>query len=223
MVIDNIGHIVSAQKNIITIELNCNVEQFISDSSCEQVALRFIDKRVLSDEQRKRIFAIIGDMSDWCCCDKEYARQVMTSEFCFEFEVEPFSLSSVDKLTARCFIKYLVEFCIRHGVPCKNPMYSYCDDIQHMMYCCLLYKRCAVCGRDSEFHHCTGSRSGMGRKSVEIPLVGLDGMALCRKHHDEIHADAEQVFYKRYHVEPVVVDEKLATKYPHYANKKAGD
>lgn len=213
------GKVTIVSDNILTIQFDYDVQKYLAENDCDRVLLKFLDARVISDEQRKKVFAIMGDISDWCSNDKEYTRAVLTSEFCFYNDIQPFSLSTVDKSTASKFISYLVEFCLKHAIPCKKCLIENCEDIEHYLYNCLVYKRCVVCGRRSEFHHCTGSRTGMGRHGIEIPLIGLQGMALCRIHHNDIHSDAESVFYEKYHVLPTIVDEKIAAKYPHYKAK----
>ena len=217
MELTKVGAIKHIDENCITIEFDYDVEQYLATNQCDRVFLKFLDARVIAQDQRKKIFAMIGDISEWSCCDKEYSREVLTGEFCFSSDIDRFSLSTVDMSTATRFIQYLIEFCLKHSIPCKNYLIKNCEDITHYLYHCLLYKRCAVCGRNSEFHHCTGSRAGMGRNSVEIPLKGLEGLALCRVHHNQIHSDAEQVFYDKFSIEPIVIDATIASKYPHYS------
>ena len=115
--------------------------------------------------------------------------------------------------TARLFITYLIDFCILHGVDVGEPLYQLSEDIPRYVWACLMNKRCAVCGRKAELHHCNGSVVGMGRNRKEICHIGMRALHLCREHHTEIHAVGREDFLKRYFLEPVRIDERVAKVY----------
>ena len=72
-------------------------------------------------------------------------------------------------------------------------------------------KRCAVCGRKAELHHV--DHVGMGRNRKEICHIGMRALPLCREHHTEIHKVGQTDFLKRYILEPVKIDERIAKVY----------
>ena len=122
---------------------------------------------------------------------------------------EGFSLGSCTITTAREYITYLIDFCLRNEVPCMDLLLNRTDDIGRYLYLCLKYRRCAICGRRADFHHCEGSRPGMGADREELPSLGILGMALCRVHHGECHTIGESTFNQKYHVYGTKLDKHL--------------
>ena len=118
-------------------------------------------------------------------------------------------MGSCSVTTAREYISYLIEFCLRNEVPCLDLLLNRTDDIGRYLYLCLKYKRCAICGKPADFHHCEGFRPGMGMDRDEVPSLGILGMALCRVHHGECHMIGEHTFEEKYHVYGTKLDEHL--------------
>ena len=112
---------------------------------------------------------------------------------------------------ARQFITYLIDFCLIWDVPCGEPIYALCEDIPRYIYSCLINKKCAVCGAHAELHHFDAVGNGRNRK--EICHIGMRALPLCRKHHIEIHKTGRDTFLKRYILEPVRIDERIAQVY----------
>lgn len=188
------------------------------------------DGRTITDKQRKKVYALLRDISLYSGHDRAYTKEYFKAQFCFVYDLPMFSLSTVDRTTARKFIDFLIWFMVSRNIPCQNRLAELCEaeDIDRYLYYCLLYKQCCVCGRRGDhkafhFHHCGESRTGMGRKATEIPLPGLWGMALCWEHHDEIHQGPEQEFFEKYHVYPIRVDQKIAEQYGHYRRDVEND
>ncbi|MGI5958989.1 MAG: putative HNHc nuclease [Massiliimalia sp.] len=211
------------QNGNLIIPLNLEISRKVEQKILLPKSLMMEDGRTITDKQRKKIYAMLSDIALWTGYDKPYTKELFKDEFCFANDLHPFSLSTVDRTTAREFISYLILFAVYHNIPCKNRLAELCEaeDIGRYLYACLLYKQCCVCGKRGDqkalhFHHCGESRVGMGRQSTDIPLVGLQGMALCWEHHDEIHMDAEQVFFEKYHVYPIRIDQKIAEQYKNY-------
>lgn len=88
-------------------------------SICE---VRLDDGRRLSAEQRRKIFAIIREISLWCGHEPEYIRSFLTWDFCCKYCCDVFSLSDVDMTTAKDFLSYLIEFCFKWSVPTRDTL-----------------------------------------------------------------------------------------------------
>lgn len=156
------------------------------------VELSLNDGRTISEKQRKKIFAIIRDISLWQGDDPEVIRIYLTWDFCNINNLELFSLSDVDMTTAREFINYLIEFCFYHSVPTKQSLFDNSDDIKNYLYLCLKYRRCAICNMFADVHHT--DVVGMGRNRNKIIHLGLRAIALCRGHHTEAHTKGKSFF-----------------------------
>lgn len=180
-------------------------------------AVEFSDARTITAGQRKKAYVLIRYIAEWWSdtpaeCMKELSK-LMFREVEPSIEREPFSLSDCDRTTARLYITYLIEFCLLNDVPCGEPMYKLAEDLPKYTWACLMKKRCVVCGRKAELHHCNGSVVGMGRNRKEICHIGMRALPLCREHHTEIHTVGQEDFLKRYFLEPVKIDERIAKVY----------
>ena len=180
------------------------------------VGVEFVDKRRISAKQRKKAYVLISYIAAWWgYTPVEAMKEMLKLMFVGEAETlrRSFSLSDCDMTTARLFITYLIDFCLLHGVDVGEPLYQLSEDIPRYVWACLMNKRCAVCGRKAELHHCNGSVVGMGRNRKEICHIGMRALPLCREHHTEIHRIGQKNFLRRYFLEPVKIDERIADVY----------
>ena len=184
------------------------------------------DGRRISPEQRRKVYALIGEVAEYVdgirnAGTVESAKRTLKMEFMLSrmegMERRLFSLSNCDVTTAREFINFLVEFIIENDIPTRVPLIENCEDIERYVYACLMNKKCAVCGRYADLHHV--DVVGMGRDRTEICHIGMRALPLCREHHTEIHAVGREDFLKRYILEPVKIDERIAKVYR--LNKKS--
>lgn len=187
----------------------------------EDVAVGFNDGRTISNEQRRKIYALLSEIAEYSMGYRdsstvETVKEQLKLEFITHRQqalaVKMFSLSDTDISTAREFINYLIDFCIEWEVPTKEPLFTLAEDIPRYVYACTLKKACCVCGQRGELHHAV-ERVGMGRNRKTINHLGMKAMCLCRKHHTEIHDKGESDFLAMYHLEPVKIDEKIARIY----------
>lgn len=178
------------------------------------------DGRRISPEQRRKVYALVGEVAEYVDGIRnagtiESAKKTLKMEFLLSrmegMERRLFSLSNCDVTTAREFINFLVEFIIENDIPTRVPLIENCEDIEQYVYACLMSKKCAVCGRHADLHHV--DVVGMGRDRKEICHIGMRALPLCRAHHTEIHAVGREDFLKRYFLEPVRIDERIAKVY----------
>lgn len=108
--------------------------------------IKFDDKRLITSEQRCKIFATIKDFSLYTGYDAEYARQLLTLAFCYQQGIEPFSLSNCSLEIARNFISYLIEFCIEQDIPLSETAIERTDDINAYLYMTIKKSICCCCG-----------------------------------------------------------------------------
>lgn len=173
-----------------------HINRELIKKNIKSVELRLDDGRTISVEQRRKVFAILRDISLWCGHEPEYLRYYFEWEFCSKYGYDWFSLSDVDMTTAREFITYLIEFCFYHSVPTKDTLLNQTDDIGKYLYLCLEHRKCAICNKPAEVHHV--DRIGIGRDREQIVHVGLRAIALCREHHDEAHLREKELFKENY-------------------------
>ena len=173
------------------------------------------DSRKITAEQRKKAYALLGEINDYTGEMPEYTKRLFKLKFVYERQKETadriFSLSDCSVTQAREFISYLVDFILGHDIPTKVPLIELCDDIGSYMYACAKHKHCAVCGRKAELHHVDAV--GMGNDRTKTTHLGRQALPLCRKHHTELHDMGNTAFMSMYHLEPVKIDDKLVKIY----------
>ena len=182
------------------------------DLSGNSVEIGIPDGRLISPDQRKRIYAMLRDISDWMGeQDPDVVKNLMKLKFMMEemnaIARRLFSLSDCDMTTAREFINFLASFIIANNIPVKEPLAQYCDDIERFVYECLMHKVCAVCGKPAELHHVEAI--GAGRDRDAVCQIGMPVLPLCRIHHTESHRLGQESFLEKYHLQPLPLTGKI--------------
>ena len=181
----------------------------------DDVTVLWHDSRHISDEQRRKAWALMTEIAVYQgqCKEETYNEQktIFSIKHLDILQDGLFTLSKATMTMARAFIQMLIDTILEYGIPTKEPLYGLCDDISRYVYACLMNKKCAVCGQKTELHHV--DHVGMGRNRREIDHIGMRALPLCREHHDEAHQIGEGAFQAKYHLEPVAIDEKIAKRY----------
>lgn len=213
------GKIVDADANWLTIRVPYTPEYVRQDM---QDAVVFLpDGRKHSIDQHGKVWALIGEIALWAGYKAHESSQVnalMKRDFLMQrFDrlsaaaIKEFSMSDVDVSTASLYIDWLVEFILENNIPTKRPVTELCEDVQAAVYSAMMHKRCIVCGGKATLHHV--DRVGMGNDRREICHIGMRALPLCREHHQEAHQHGDRALCEKYHLEPVVIDEKIARAY----------
>lgn len=196
-----------------------NIEQALRRGFLK-VEIILWDGRRISPEQRRKCYALLGEIAEYTdgirtaeTVDEQ--KRLLKMEFMLKrmeaTERRMFSLSDCDMSTAREFITYLIDFIIANDIPTRVPLIDNCDDIAAYMYACTMHRKCAVCGKPADIHHCEGSRIGAGADRTKVHQLGREVLPLCRVHHTECHSD-EAGFIKKYHLQKVKLDEQLCKR-----------
>lgn len=173
---------------------------------CEIV---LFDSRAINAKQRKKCYALFRDISNYSGHTPEEIKELMKYDFIAHTGVTEFSLSDVDLTTAREFITHLIDFCLKHDVPCQDSLLNMTDDIGKYLYLCLYHRKCCICGKKADIHHV--DKIGIGRNRKEICHIGDRAQALCRKHHNEAHL-GQKTFDRKYYIYGVTLNEILAKR-----------
>ena len=178
-------------------------ERFISEVMRGEVKID--DGRRISSDQRKKIYALIKDISNHTGHHPEYLKEHMKYEFMAQEDREYFSLSNVDMTTARYFIESILEFCFEWEVPFATKTNELAKEIGNYLYLCLLHRKCAICGKkNAHIHHVDAVGSGRNRNEVDHTQLRL--IALCAEHHQETHTIGWETFNKKYKVAGIKVN-----------------
>lgn len=197
-----------------------NIEQALRRGFLK-VEIILWDGRRISPEQRRKCYALLGEIAEYTdgirtaeTVDEQ--KSLLKMEFMLKrmeaTERRMFSLADCDMSTAREFITYLIDFIIANDIPTRVPLIDNCDDIAAYMYACTMHRKCAVCGKPADIHHCEGSRIGAGVDRTKVHQLGREILPLCRVHHTELHAIPESEFIAKYHLQKVKLDEALCKR-----------
>lgn len=207
------GRITGADPHGLTIRVPYD-PRFVTQQ-WDEVTVDIPDGRRISPEQRRKAYALMGEIADWAGMTPEDIKLTQKHDFVQKhlegLHRELFSLSDCDMTTARLFVTYLIDFVLEFDVPLKVPLVTLCDDIHKAVYSCLMHKKCIICGKPCDLHHV--DRVGMGRDRHDICHIGMECLPLCREHHQEAHQHGDKVLMDKYHLETVQIDEKIARLY----------
>lgn len=211
--------------NVRTLKKGMKITLFVNQDDSKEVLKKiynFLDKDLnailtidkdkylkklnrISEEQRRKIFAILRDISYSTGQNVESLKETLKDTFVKTTEnVFDFSLSNCHKDLASDFIEYLISFCFKMGIALhENPMEAF-DSLDRYLAICLDYKKCSVCSKPAEHHH--WQAIGMGRNRKTADDSKNEKIALCREHHTEAHTIGRESFKAKYHVYGIVWD-----------------
>lgn len=210
-----------------------NIQDIASDEA--EVTLIGIREPLITPEQRRKIFALVHDITAFISgytdrneirftlsamqvlylmdtTDEESIRFALTDNYCRLQGVDLFSLSTknencASRELASDFIDWLVNLCVENAIPCMDTLLNRCEDVERYVYACVANRRCAICGRKADIHEV--DTVGMGRNRSKIGHVGQLVEPLCRGHHQEAGEIGQKSFDELYHLSPIRLDENL--------------
>lgn len=213
------GEIIDADARYLTLRVPFTPEYVSQD--IKKAVVFFPDGRTRSPDQNRMVWALIGAImqhAGYKSSEKEYVNNQLKRKFlhdCFDEltkdAIIKFSMSDVDMSTASKYISFLVDLIMEEGIQTKQPITEMCEDIQQAVYSAMMHKRCIVCGRKADLHHV--DRVGMGGDRHDMCHIGMRALPLCREHHNEAHQHGDAALMDKYHLETVVIDERIAKKY----------
>ena len=194
---------------LMDVRLSQTNELMLACGDTLEVDIKVLDKRHISDQQRKFIFALCNDIGYYTGDDTEYIRLLMQQYNANVRGIEVESLSSCNMAYANGLIDTIINFCIDREIPFSKKLleenqYSF---TARQTYSMALKRVCAVCGRRADIHHVDAV--GMGRNRQKISHVGMRALPLCREHHTECHTMGDDLFIQRYHLAPFEIDKKM--------------
>ena len=213
------GQIVDADAKYLTIRVPYTPEYVRQDMKKAVVFLQ--DGRKHSIDQHGKVWALIGEIALWAGYKARESSEVnalLKADFLQKrFDslsaaaIKAFSMSDVDVSTASLYIQWLVDFVLENNIQTKRPVTELCEDVQAAVYSAAVHKRCIVCGKRADLHHV--DRIGMGGDRHDMCHIGMRALPMCREHHQEAHQHGDAALMEKYHLEPIVIDERIAKIY----------
>jgi hypothetical protein len=204
-----------SENGVATVKIAIDLNEVIRHAP-QEAYVELVDSRPLSDEQRRTAYMFIKAISDWTgeslSSTKKHLKLDFIANNLESLADRMFSLANAPMSVVAEFQRYLVNFIVENDIPVNFRLYEFIDDSTHYIFCCLVNKKCAVCGKLAELHHVDAV--GMGRDREEIVHEGMECISLCREHHTEAHTLGNMEFMKKYHFEGgIALDRTLCKIY----------
>ena len=168
------------------------------------------DNKLISNEQRKKIFAMCRDIELHWGEPVESTRRIFQSELEIMHGYDHISLRNCSMKVARELIELIIAFMFRHQIPMQVETSKLLSGDQAMLYWATVNRNCVICGKPhSDLAH--RYAVGRGRDRTKINHYGNQVLALCREHHTEQHNIGVKSFDEKYHLEDswIKVDDRL--------------
>lgn len=176
---------------------------YIRKKEVSRIGIWLDDGRMISADQRKKIYASIKDFSLYTGYSPEEAKEVLKYLYVERTGRPFFSLSDCSMDTAGCFINLIIDICLENGIILSDSLYDRAEDIEYTLQSCIKNRRCSICGRDGEIHH--WDAIGMGNDRRQYDDSGNRKICLCRRHHTIAHQYGRERFMRIYHVYGVLL------------------
>lgn len=174
-----------------------------------EVDIRLHDSRMISDNQRKFIFALCRNLSDWIGDDRELIRANCMKAYESMFDLKKESLTEYTQTEASQLIDIIIEFTINQGITLGNLAQEYEHSLnERQTYSMALKRVCCVCGRKgADIHHV--DHVGTRGNRLKISHIGLRALPLCRLHHTIAHDMPTDDFLSKHYLTPFKIDKKM--------------
>lgn len=192
----------NGMSEIIVTSEDTKLYEYIMSKRVRDAEIRLDDGRRITALQRRKAYATIRDIALHTGYMPEEAKEVMKYHYIVKTGRDYFSFADCSIETARIFINVLIDYALREGIQVQGNLIDNTDDIHAYLACCIVHKKCCICGQDAEIHH--EDTIGMGADRTETDDSEKKIICLCRKHHTMAHSLGKERFFKMYHVYGIV-------------------
>ncbi|MGK8294043.1 putative HNHc nuclease [Staphylococcus arlettae] len=192
------------------VELESSHTELIDNGYNLNADVTVSDNKLISTDQRKKIFALCRDIELYWGEPVEALRQRFQSELEIMNGYERISLRDCTRKIASELIELIIAFMFHHQVPMRVETSKLLKGDKAMLYWATVNRNCVICGKSgSDLAHYETVGRGMNRKTMNHH--GKHVLALCRKHHNQQHDIGVQSFDDLYHLHNswIAVDDKL--------------
>ena len=176
-----------------------------------EVEVKVVDPFLISDKQRRKIFALCNDIESHTGQPREYMRYLFMDyvEVLYGYE-KRLSLSGCTRTQANQIIEVTLDWIFHNNIPLAYKTSDLLKQDKSFLYWSTVNRNCIICGKqNSDLAHHYAIGRGKNRKTMDH--YGYEVLALCREHHSEQHNIGVDTFDKKYHLENswITVDDRL--------------
>ncbi|OFU77320.1 hypothetical protein HMPREF3110_09110 [Staphylococcus sp. HMSC10C03] len=189
-----------------------NKETLLLDNGMDvEVEVKVVDPFLISDKQRRKIFALCNDIESHTGQPRDYMRYLFMDyvEVLYGYE-KRLSLSDCTRTQANQIIEVTLDWIFHNNIPLTYKTSDLLKQDKSFLYWSTVNRNCVICGKphsDLAHHYAIGR--GKNRKTMNH--YGYEVLALCREHHQSQHNMGVESFDKLHHLENswVSVDDRL--------------
>lgn len=201
------GELISKHNDQVTLQLDGDIGAYKLDrfrnGQRPVFQLQLLDRRRISPDQRKKIYALIGDIANYTGYSiPQEMPGVMKWRYLTETGAEMFSLSSCSMTAANNYLTWLIDFCFDNNIGFKTKTWDMLPDDYAMVMRCCKHRKCIICLNHADIDHTFGL-VGIGRNRRTVDNSQSYFLPLCRIHHQERHNLGTYQFLNKYHIKPV--------------------
>ncbi|MFT8392421.1 MAG: putative HNHc nuclease [Liquorilactobacillus ghanensis] len=200
------GKLKSIHGRTLEIELpdDLNILKLIrlADNKQPTVELNIPDKRKITPDQRKKIWALINDFCYYTGDVPKAVEESFKYKTSLDFGIKLSSLSNCSISEANLMMLEILDFLFEEDIPFKTKTWDSIPNYFPKQMLCIKNRTCVICGRkNADLAHF--KTVGIGRNRHDIDERKMYFMTLCRAHHTEQHKIGINSFMQKYHLKPI--------------------
>ncbi|MCO6212123.1 putative HNHc nuclease [Staphylococcus epidermidis] len=189
-----------------------NKTSLLLDNGLEvECEVKAIDPFLITDKQRRKVFALCNDIEAYTGQPREYMREMFQDYITFLNGYDKrLSLSNCSREQARQLIEVILDWVFHNNIPLNYKTSDLLKNDKAFLYWSTVNRNCVICGTSrAELAHYHAV--GRGRNRRKIDHTDNKVLALCSRHHNEQHQIGMDSFNEKYklHDSWVSVDEKI--------------
>lgn len=173
--------------------------------------VELFDPDSITNEQRRHIYALLGDFEEYTGYTLESAESLFKVKFMhheFLDELPSLAANRMTKTRASKFIEFIIIYYIQNGIPFRKDQIYLPRESSNFIFWSTMTRHCVICGKPhAEIHHAT-NLVGRGRNRRKHDHWNSTFLPLCREHHNEAHSLGLTEFMNKYLVKPVKLNKR---------------
>lgn len=203
---------IEGQRVVLDLNEELNIERlktfYEGFKGDRQAEIKILDPRQFTVQQRRFIYALLGDIYDFTYQPIESLKQVFKLRYEAltgqKISLADYSSNTVDDVTL--YADIIINFMFEFDIPFSKGYEILPQNRAYFYYKCCVKRKCFICGKRADIHHFEAIGMGANRRHHDHSKHTF--MALCREHHNEIHQVGSATFVNKYHVESIKLNEK---------------
>ena len=190
-----------------------NKDFLLLDNGLEvECEVKAIDPFLITDKQRKKIFALCNDIEAHTGQPREYMRYMFMDYVSVLYGYDKtLSLSDCTRSQAKQIIEVTLDWVFHNNIPLNYKTSDLMKEDKAFLYWSTVNRNCVICGKRGELAHHKAIGRGANRKKMDH--YGYEVLCLCREHHQSQHDMGVNSFDKLHQLENswIPVDRRLNT------------